>query len=63
MNVLTHSEDRGNEKNFQTVCRKFYYYLAAKRYEAAKTELEALSKEFSTVRDELAVSLTLATAR
>ena len=63
MNVLTHSEDRGNEENFQTFWRKFYYFLAAKRYEAAKTELEALLKEFSTVRDELAVSLTLPIAR
>ena len=57
--MLAHSKDIGYEENHQEFCRKFYYYLAAKRYEAAKAELEALLKEISTVRDELAVSLNL----
>ena len=61
--MLAHSKDIGNEENRPNFWRKFYYYLAAKRYEDAKTELKALLKEFSTVKEELAVRLTLPTAR
>ena len=52
MNSYKHTASNENKEEF---FRKFYNYLVAKRYEAAMSELEELTRDFNATSDELKV--------